>query len=123
MRRQYKHGAVRRHKYGAEKTAVDGIQFASQAEARKYAELRLLQRTGEVLEIELQPRFELQPGFRHQGKWHRAITYTADFRVTYADGRVDVIDVKGVRTQQYVLRKKMLLYRYPEMVFVEEAKH
>ena len=113
---------MRRHKYGAKQVIIDGHVFPSKAEARKYVELKLLWRAGEVLEIELQPKFELQPGFRHQGKAILPITYTADFRVTYADGRVEVIDVKGVRTQQYQLRKKMLLYRYPEINFIEEVK-
>ena len=110
---------VKRHKYGAKKTTIGDIIFPSQAEAQYYTELKLLQRAREVVEIELQPKYTLQPGFTHRGRKIQPITYTADFRVTYADGRVEVVDVKGVRTQQYQLRKKMLLFRYPEIDFRE----
>ena len=49
----------------------------------------------------------------------RKITYRADFRVTYCDGIVEVVDVKGMRTPIYKLKLKMLLHRYPEINFVE----
>lgn len=100
---------------------MDGITFDSAKEARKYEELKLLQRAGEVVEIELQPEFELQPGYRTpDGNYVRPIRYRADFRVTYKDGRVVVIDTKGYRTKEYLLKKKMLLYQHPDIEFMEE---
>ena len=47
------------------------------------------------------------------------MTYTADFVVEYADGRVEVIDVKGMRTDVYKLKRKLLLSRHPDMIFRE----
>lgn len=112
---------VPQHKYHAQATVVDGIRFASRKEARKYCELKLLRQAGEIVDFELQPEFELQPGYRDKhGNWVRPIVYRADFRVTYADGRVEVIDTKGHRTKDYLIKRKMLLYRYPSLNFREE---
>lgn len=104
------------------KTTVDGIVFASKKEANRYSELLLEKRAGLVLEIELQPRFVLQEGYRDPltMKWVRPIVYIADFRVVYADHRVVVIDTKGFRTKEYRIKKKLFRRRYPEIDFVEE---
>jgi len=51
--------AVRPHKYHAQATIVDNIRFASKAEARRYGELKLLEKAGEISDLELQPRFPL----------------------------------------------------------------
>lgn len=113
----------KRSKYGSRKVTLDGHTFDSRKEADKYAELMLLKRAGEVVVIELQPVFTLQEGYcTKDGKYVRPIEYRADFRVTYRDGRVVVIDVKpskDFQTQVYRLKKKMLLYRYPDIVFKE----
>jgi len=114
-------GTRKKSKYNSRKVSVDGITFDSRKEAQKYIALKLLQRAGEILSYELQPEFELQPGYRDKdGKWVRPVKYRADFRVTHPDGRVVVIDTKGYRTKDYLIKKKMLLYRYPEIEFVEE---
>ena len=107
------------NKYHSRKEVVDGITFDSRKEANRYRELCILKRAGEVVDIELQPEFVLQEGFRYNGKWHRPIVYRADFRVIYADGRVEVEDVKGMRTEAYKLKKKLLLAKYPDIVFME----
>ncbi|MDL2276355.1 DUF1064 domain-containing protein [Breznakia sp. OttesenSCG-928-G09] len=100
-------------KYRAKKTVVDGITFDSKAEARHYQELKLLERAGLIKELELQPKYELQPSFKKNGKTVRAINYVADFR--YFDVRENktiVVDVKGMKTPVYELKKKMVEYRY-----------
>jgi|HigsolmetaGSP11D_1036233.scaffolds.fasta_scaffold28755_3 Protein of unknown function (DUF1064). len=104
----------RTHKYGAKKTRIDGITFDSLAEANYYHELKLLQRAGIVTDFELQPKFELIPSYTHPetGRKIRATYYIADFRVTYADGRQEIIDVKGVRTEAYKLKKRLFEYKY-----------
>lgn len=108
-------------KYGARKVITDGITFDSQKEANRYCELKLMLQAGEIAKLELQPEFILQEGYRGlDGKWVRAIKYRADFRVTYPDGRVVVIDTKGYQTKEYKLKKKLLLARYPDIDFVEE---
>jgi hypothetical protein len=106
-------------KYHNKKVMIDGHWFDSKREAAYYSELKMLKMARVVADIELQPVFELQPGFKRDGKKVLPITYRADFKVTYTDGRIQVIDVKGMRTQQYILRKKMLLFKYPEIDFVE----
>jgi len=94
-------------KYGARKTVVDGITFDSQREANRYAELKLLERAGEISDLKLQVPFELIP--KQPGE--RAVKYTADFTYT-EDGETVVEDVKGVKTRDYVLRRKLLLWRH-----------
>ena len=107
------------NKYNAKKTTVDGITFDSRKEADYYCELKMLKMAGIVKDFELQVPYELQPKYRHNGKAIRAITYIADFRVTYTDGHVEIVDVKGVRTDAYKLKKRLLLYQYPDMIFKE----
>ncbi|MBV8661470.1 MAG: DUF1064 domain-containing protein [Hyphomicrobiales bacterium] len=83
---------------------VDGIVFDSGAEAKRYAELKLLERAGAIAGLELQPEFAIQINGKPFCK------YAADFR--YADaktGRVVVEDVKSAPTAKdtaYRLRKK-----------------
>lgn len=108
-----------RHKYNARKVTVEGKTFDSQKEADYYLYLRSLLAQGRIKSIELQPKFILQPSFTHQDKKHRAITYKADFKVVHTDGTVEVIDVKGVRTQAYQIKKKLFLFKYPDIIFTE----
>jgi hypothetical protein len=109
-------------KYRNRKAEYNGISFDSCKEATKYAELLLLQKAGEIIAIELQPVFVLQEGFLRDGKFIRPITYRADFRVTYKDGTIVIMDVKPSATYQtveYRLKKKLLLKRFPEIQFKE----
>jgi hypothetical protein len=106
------------NKYRAKKTEIDGIVFDSKAEARRYCELKMLEKVGEIAFLELQPKFELQKSYSHPktGRKVRAINYTADFRYhELASNLVVVEDVKGVKTQQFILRKKMLEFKYPDI--------
>jgi len=95
-------------KYNAIKTTVDGITFDSRKEASRYTELKLLSKAGEIRELRRQVPFELIP---KRGKL-RAIRYVADF--VYADnhGNDIVEDVKGMKTQVYKLKKRMMLEKY-----------
>ena len=102
-----------RSKYGNKKVKVDGITFDSALEARYYKHLKLLKEQRIVEDFELQPKFTLLESFKKNGKTFRAITYQADFKVKYADGRIEVVDVKGMVTQQFELRRKLFEYRYP----------
>lgn len=112
--------AEKKHKYHAKAVRVDGITFPSQKEAREYSNLRLLQQAGEIKDIELQPKFELQPSFLRGRKRYRAIYYIADFLVTYPDGTVEVIETKGCKTKDYMIKKKLFLFKYPEYKFTEK---
>ena len=109
------------NKYGAKKTVIDNITFASKKEAWKYSELKLLKMAGEIKEFTLQPKFILEEAFKdNTGKKHQAITYIADFKVTLNDDRVQVIDTKGMRTEVYKIKKKLFLKKYPQYEFIEE---
>ena len=101
----------KKNKYNARKTVMCGHTFDSKREAEIYLDLLSRKQHGEIVRIRLQPSYTLLEGFRdNQGNKQRAITYTADFFVTYADGRREVIEVKGVRTRDYLLRKKLFLH-------------
>lgn len=101
-----------RSKYGAKRTTVDGITFASKAEARHYAELKLREKAGEIKDLELQPKFPLMvPRRGHGGPWDREVVghYIADFRYREGPtGVLRVVDVKGMKTPVYRLKKKMV---------------
>lgn len=101
-----------RAKYGNQKTEVDGIKYDSKKEAYRAAELELMERQGEIKNLERQKKYELQPGFILNGHKIRPITYVADF-VYEKDGEVIVEDVKSPITRQnqvYKLKKKMMMY-------------
>lgn len=94
---------ARRSKYNAHRTVVDGRTFDSKAEARRYTELQLLLRAGEITRFDMQPRLV----FREQGE--PMFTYVADFRyIDVKSGRQVIEDVKGVRTDVYKLKKKLI---------------
>lgn len=110
------------NKYNARKTMVCGHTFDSRREAEIYLDLLSRKQHGEIIRIGLQPSYTLLAGFvDNQGNKQRPITYTADFFVTYADGHSEVIEVKGVRTRDYLLRKKLFLHmmRETDIVFRE----
>lgn len=103
-------------KYGNKRTEIDGISFASQREANRYGELKLLQRAGEIRELETQVRFPFVINEQH------VCSYVADFTYSekvpwqergYEDRspqawRPVVEDCKGFRTDVYGLKKKLL---------------
>ena len=108
-----KGGRIRRHKFGAISEEVDGVKFASKKEAGRYGELKLLQRAGEISDLQLQPRFMLQPAFTKNGKKYRAIYYQADFIYTSKGGERIVEDVKGYKTDEFRLKEKLFEYTHP----------
>ena len=105
------------NKYNNKKTIVDGIKFDSEMESHYYLYLKQLKEIGEVVDFVLQPTYLLQEGFNLNGKRIRAITYKADFKVIYKDGHEEVIDVKGKLTEEFKIKRKMLLYRYRDINF------
>ena len=109
------------NKFGNRHVEIDGIRFDSVKEARRYNELRLLERGGEIKNLELQPRFVRQESFKRDGKTHRKIEYVADFRYT-ENGQEIVEDVKSAITKKhpvYALKKKLLFKKYPDINFLE----
>ncbi|MBM0046858.1 DUF1064 domain-containing protein [Anaerococcus sp. mt242] len=108
------------NKYGNKKVVVDGHKFDSQKEARRYGELKLMERAGVIKDLELQPKFELIPTIRTETETLRKTVYKADFK--YFDVKADhevVEDVKGFKTDVYKLKKKILLHKYKGIDFRE----
>lgn len=97
--------APRRHKYGAIPTEVDGVRFASRAEAKRYSELKLLARAKLIENLELQPKFPLIVN------GVLVCTYVADFSYRLpSTGKTVVEDVKSTatRTDAYCIKSKLL---------------
>ena len=109
------------NKYKNKKVMVDGIKFDSMKEARRYSELKLLERAGKIKDLELQPKFELIPTIRREGqKTERKTVYIADFMYKeIGNDKLVVEDTKGYRTDVYLLKKKLFLYKYPDYDFRE----
>lgn len=106
-------------KYRNSRTKIDGITFDSQAEARRYIEIKTLKAAGDVIGYVLQPRFILQEGFEYNGDAVEKMEYVADFLIMWADGRTTIEDVKGVRTDVYKLKVKLFEKKYPYLTIVE----
>ena len=105
------------NKYKNKKTTIDGFKFDSEMESHYYLYLKQLKEIGEVVDFVLQPTYLLQEGFNLNGKRIRPITYKADFKIIYKDGHEEVIDVKGKLTEEFKIKRKMLLYRYRDINF------
>lgn len=119
---------MRRSKYGNRKTVVDGIMFDSKKEANRFRELQLLERAGKITALQRQVKYVLIPTQRefsneiykkgaHQGHFkpgkvlEKECSYIADFAYIQ-DGAYVVEDTKGVRTEAYKIKRKLMLERY-----------
>lgn len=95
---------MRHNKFGNVPTQIDGHVFHSQKEARRYTELRGLEAGGVIRDLELQPRFRLEVN------GEKICTYVADFAYFDIERNAEIVeDVKGVRTETYKLKKRMML--------------
>ena len=101
-------------KYNSKKTIIDGQVFDSRKEAKRYQELVLLENVGVIKNLSRQVKFVLIPSQRDEvtGKVvERECSYRADFEYT-EDGKTIVEDVKGFKTKEYIVKRKLLLWRY-----------
>lgn len=111
------------NKYSNQKVTIDGITFDSKREAKRYYELKLLERAGEIRHLRRQEKFLLIPsqfeevidakGKPKQKCIERECVYIADF--VYQDsrtGKLVVEDTKGVRTKEYIIKRKLMLKEY-----------
>lgn len=101
-----RHGRPRRTKYGAVRTTVDNIVFASKKEAKRYSELKLLEKAQVITQLFLQPRFDL---YVHGVKIG---SYVADFGYFSCKGATIIEDVKGMKTPLYRWKKKHVEAQY-----------
>ena len=99
-------------KYHAKKVTVNGITFDSKKEADRYKVLSMLEQVGHIKDLKRQVKFELIPSQKVDGKVvERPCTYVADF--TYYKGYDYIVeDVKGFKTPEYVIKRKLLLYTH-----------
>lgn len=97
-------------KYKNKKVFVDGHTFDSKKEAKRYYELRLLEKAGEITNLRMQVKFVLIPSQKIDGKVvERECAYKADF-VYQENGQTVVEDTKGFKTKDYIIKRKMMLY-------------
>ena len=108
----------KQNKFKNKKIIIDGIKFDSKKEGYYYVYLKELEKTNKISNLQLQVKYELQPKFKRDNKTYRSITYIADFAYE-ENGKTVVIDVKGFKTDVYKLKKKLLLYNYPNIIFKE----
>lgn len=88
---------IRKTKYRANKTSIDGHTFDSKREAEYYCELKNRLKANDIKGFCLQPTFMLAPGLK----------YKADFIIFNNDGSQEIIDVKGYKTKEYIAKKKV----------------
>ena len=115
------------NKYHSKKVKVNGEVFDSKKEFNRWCELRLLERAGKIRDLQRQVKFELLPAQYRVSTTRtgqkrmcieRAVSYVADFvykeqLVQDGDFCVTVVeDTKGVRTTDYIIKRKLLLYMH-----------
>ena len=99
---------------------MDGIEFDSKREAKRYGELLLLEKAGAITDLQRQVKYQLLPAQyrpvfdKKTRKWkdrciEREVSYAADF-VYQQDGETVVEDTKGFKTKDYILKRKMMLF-------------
>ena len=116
------------NKYSNHKVVLDGKTFDSQKEAKRYAELRMMEKAGLIENLQTQVSFLLIPaqrepssevyvrgkkkGQQKEGKViENSVCYIADFVYTDRKSRQKVVeDSKGVRTNEYIIKRKLMLH-------------
>lgn len=102
-----------------QKRTCDDIVFDSVLEMNYYKNVILPSvESGEIKSFELQKKYELQPKFESNEKNIKAIIYVADFYIEYANGDIKVIDIKGMPDSVAKIKRKMFLYKYPDIEYV-----
>lgn len=96
-------GSNLKHKFNAKPCELDNIKFSSQKERKRYQELKILKSAGEVIFFLMQVPFHL-PG---------KVKYICDFIVFWDNGDITIEDTKGVKTPQYITKKKIVESLYP----------
>lgn len=104
----------RKGKYNNQKIEYKGLKFDSAKEYRRYLVLEKEALLGNISKLEMQVPFELLPTQRGKdGKViERACEYKADFTYYDKDGNFIVEDVKGMKTEVYKIKKKLMLFRF-----------
>jgi len=109
------------NKYKNKKVIIDGIRFDSKNEGGRYFELKLLEKAGEIYNLELQPEFIICPAVNWNGKKFRARKYRADFKYIDNRGKTIVEDFKGYQTPEYKLKRQLFLSVYQDIYTFKEV--
>ena len=94
----------------------DGAKFDSLKEYRRWQELCIMERAGEISELVRQVPYVLVPSQKYLGQTIKPVKYVADFVYRNKRGIIVVEDVKGVRTKDYLVKKKLMLYVHNVMI-------
>lgn len=109
-------------KYKAKKVKYKDTTFDSKKEFERYLELKQLEKENKIHDLERQVKFELIPaqyepptytktGKEKKGKIiERGVKYIADFAYIDENGEIIAEDVKGFRTKEYIIKRKLMLY-------------
>lgn len=97
----------KRPKYGNKKVEIDSITFDSKKEAKRYSELKLLEKAKVISDLRLQVPFELIPSQTGGIRTERNMTYFADFVYT-ENGKQVIEDAKGVKSKDYIIKRKLM---------------
>ena len=108
---------IRKNKYGNKKNVYNGIKFDSTKEKNRYIELKLLEKSGRIKNLELQPKFLLtetkrKSDYPYLDKTLRKMYYIADFKYINENGKIIVEDTKGFKTDTYIVKKKIFIEKY-----------
>lgn len=111
------------NKYKNKKITTPDGKFDSQREYQEWKKLKLLEEAGIISNLERQKEFQLIPTIRTTEETLRRTSYFADF--FYFDKTLNswvVRDTKGFPTEGYKLKKRLMLWLYPQIVFIESGK-
>ena len=103
-------------KYNNKRIIYQDLKFDSIREKNRYIHLKELEDKGEIKNLELQKKYELQESFKLNGKTIRAINYICDFYYIDQNGVEHIEDSKGMRTDVYKLKKKLFEYKYQKNI-------
>lgn|SRR5574343_10054 len=113
---------MKRTKFKAVKTVSLGVAFDSKAEAKRYVELKILENNAKIKNLQLQVEYELIPKQKlSTGKHERPCKYKADFVYQLPDGQVVCEDVKGMKTKDYIIKRKLMKY-FHDIEILETTK-
>lgn len=101
----------KRSKYRNKKTIVDGVTLDSRKEARHYSFLKLLEQRGDITGLKCQVKFDfkINDQFLRYVDSNRVIKYVADFEYFDMYGNRKVVDVKGFKTRDYLIKKALMM--------------
>lgn len=94
------------------------LTFDSKLEKQFYDDIIVVgMENGTINDYVLQKKYLLQPSFKYFGKTIREINYISDFDIYWASGYFEIIDTKGLPTQDAKIKAKLMKYKYPDIPF------